>query len=117
MIDILFLFLFALVLCVAYEQTLFFALKKPLVLGGANKNCVVFGFFAFVRWWVGRIFNAKMLPGIEPPLPAKLLKILSTRHQTNTKNPNATLFFVGPTKDQGFLHTKNNVCSYRNTKD
>ena len=56
-IDFLFLFLFALVLCVAYGQTLFFAWKKPLVLGGANENSVVFDFILFVRRRVDRIFN------------------------------------------------------------
>ena len=44
-IDFLFLFLFALVLCVVYGQTLVFVWKKPLVLGGANKNSVVFAVF------------------------------------------------------------------------
>ena len=56
-IDILFLFLFVLVLCVAHGQTLFFAWKKPLVLGGANKNSVVFDFILFVRRRVDGIFN------------------------------------------------------------
>ena len=55
--DFLFLFLFALVLCVVYGQTLFFVWKKPLVLGGANENSVVFDFILFVRRWVDRIFN------------------------------------------------------------
>ena len=32
-----------------------------------------------------------------------MLKILSTRHRENSKNTNTTLFFVGPTKDQGFF--------------
>ena len=56
-IDILFLFLFALVLCVAYGQTLAFAWKKPLVLGGADENGVVFAFILSARRWVDRIFN------------------------------------------------------------
>ena len=44
MIDNVFLFLFALVLCVVYEQTLVFVLKKPSAFGAANKNSVAFGF-------------------------------------------------------------------------
>ena len=56
-IDLLFLFLFALVLCVVYGQTLFFVWKKPLVLGGANENGVAFAFILFARRRVDRIFN------------------------------------------------------------
>ena len=61
-IDFSFLFLFALVLCVVYGQTLFFAWKKPLVLGGANENSVVFAFILFVRLRVDRIFNRDAPP-------------------------------------------------------
>ena len=56
-IDILFLFLFALVLCVAYGQTLFFARKKPLVLGGATEYRAVFDFILSVRRRADSIFN------------------------------------------------------------
>ena len=51
-IDLLFLF-FALVLRVAYGQSLFFAWEKPLVLGGANENSVAFEFY-FVCSAAGR---------------------------------------------------------------
>ena len=52
-----FLFLFALVLCVAIRTNVVFLVKNHLVLGGTNKNSVVFDFVLFVRRRVDRIFN------------------------------------------------------------
>ena len=47
-----------------------------------------------------------------------MLKILSTHDRKTQKTANTTLFFVGPTKDQGFFsQEKQRLFVYHKTKD
>ena len=99
MIDLLFLFLFALVLCVVIRTNVVFLAKKPLgPWRGQQKQCGVR--FRFVCSAVGR---QNFQRGPPPPAGPGLLKIPSTHCRTNKTKSNTTLFLLVPPRTKWFF--------------